>query len=321
MYDPELKRFLSADPHVTFPGFGQSWNPYSYVLNSPLNFTDPSGFEPAEVCSSLGACYPTGDGTGTGTGSSGGDKASDYWTSGPFATSPAGSAGDTSTGGGGGGRDVAKSDGGGTRQAGESVGAGIVGAGALALPAAEGALGGGAAAAVPVGLTGALGASALGAILAPITAFLGITFYDRGTIVADDVELGMLAMAKAESDKKKKAGTGTTAIPKPNEKENKWYVVRVQAQGSGLEKSVAIRQPVPVTIAQGLAALAALQAQLTPGELKLRDIALDKAAKWIYDRAPYGAGPPGMSDFNNPGVRGNVARIDVEILMGVNFEK
>ena len=45
MYDPELKRFMSADPHVTFPGFGQSWNPYSYVLNSPLNFTDPSGLD------------------------------------------------------------------------------------------------------------------------------------------------------------------------------------------------------------------------------------------------------------------------------------
>ena len=29
------------------PHFGQSWNPYSYVHNSPLNFTDPSGFEGA----------------------------------------------------------------------------------------------------------------------------------------------------------------------------------------------------------------------------------------------------------------------------------
>lgn len=45
MYDANLKRFLSVDPHVTAPGFGQSWNPYSYVYNSPLNFVDPSGFD------------------------------------------------------------------------------------------------------------------------------------------------------------------------------------------------------------------------------------------------------------------------------------
>jgi RHS repeat-associated protein len=44
LYDPTLKRFLTPDPYVTHPGFGQSWNPYTYVLNSPLNFTDPSGF-------------------------------------------------------------------------------------------------------------------------------------------------------------------------------------------------------------------------------------------------------------------------------------
>jgi RHS repeat-associated protein len=44
MYDPAMKRFLSADPMVSAPAFSQSWNPYSYVLNSPLNLTDPSGF-------------------------------------------------------------------------------------------------------------------------------------------------------------------------------------------------------------------------------------------------------------------------------------
>ncbi|WP_437829842.1 RHS repeat-associated core domain-containing protein [Sorangium sp. So ce1153] len=46
MYDPRIGRFLTTDPIVSFPFFGQSWNPYSYVLNSPLNFVDPSGFEP-----------------------------------------------------------------------------------------------------------------------------------------------------------------------------------------------------------------------------------------------------------------------------------
>jgi RHS repeat-associated protein len=37
-------RFLSADPYVAEPGFTQSWNRYSYVMNNPMSFTDPSGF-------------------------------------------------------------------------------------------------------------------------------------------------------------------------------------------------------------------------------------------------------------------------------------
>ncbi len=45
IYDPKIGRFLTTDPLVSRPGFAQSWNPYSYVLNSPLNFTDPSGFQ------------------------------------------------------------------------------------------------------------------------------------------------------------------------------------------------------------------------------------------------------------------------------------
>ncbi|WP_437962692.1 RHS repeat-associated core domain-containing protein (plasmid) [Sorangium sp. So ce119] len=48
MYDPRIGRFLTTDPIVSFMFFGQSWNPYSYVLNSPLSFVDPSGFEPEE---------------------------------------------------------------------------------------------------------------------------------------------------------------------------------------------------------------------------------------------------------------------------------
>ncbi len=46
MYDPAQKRFLSPDPHVTDPLFGQNYNRYSYVLNNPLRFTDPTGFDP-----------------------------------------------------------------------------------------------------------------------------------------------------------------------------------------------------------------------------------------------------------------------------------
>ncbi|WP_437874700.1 RHS repeat-associated core domain-containing protein [Sorangium sp. So ce513] len=46
LFDPRIGRFLTTDPIVSFPSFGQSWNRYSYVLNSPLNFVDPGGFEP-----------------------------------------------------------------------------------------------------------------------------------------------------------------------------------------------------------------------------------------------------------------------------------
>jgi len=45
MYDATVGRFLSADPLVGDPFFGQSYNHYSYVLNNPLSFTDPTGFQ------------------------------------------------------------------------------------------------------------------------------------------------------------------------------------------------------------------------------------------------------------------------------------
>ena len=44
VYDPEIGRFLSADPHIQFPYASQSYNRYSYVLNNPLKYTDPSGY-------------------------------------------------------------------------------------------------------------------------------------------------------------------------------------------------------------------------------------------------------------------------------------
>lgn len=43
LYDPMLGRFFSPDSFVQFPGFTQSYNRYSYCLNNPLKFSDPSG--------------------------------------------------------------------------------------------------------------------------------------------------------------------------------------------------------------------------------------------------------------------------------------
>jgi RHS repeat-associated protein len=42
-YDAALGRFVQADTIIPSPGDPQSLNRYSYVLNSPLNYRDPSG--------------------------------------------------------------------------------------------------------------------------------------------------------------------------------------------------------------------------------------------------------------------------------------
>ena len=44
VYDPITARFLSPDPFVQSPDNLQNLNRYSYVLNNPLSYTDPSGF-------------------------------------------------------------------------------------------------------------------------------------------------------------------------------------------------------------------------------------------------------------------------------------
>src|SRR5262249_38405625 len=44
VYDPEIGRFLSADPTVQFPESTQGFNRYAYPGNNPLSYTDPSGF-------------------------------------------------------------------------------------------------------------------------------------------------------------------------------------------------------------------------------------------------------------------------------------
>ena len=43
VYDPMLGIFLSPDNYVQMPDFTQNFNRYSYGLNNPLIFTDPSG--------------------------------------------------------------------------------------------------------------------------------------------------------------------------------------------------------------------------------------------------------------------------------------
>ncbi len=58
IYDPVIGRFLSADPYVQDPANSQCLNRYSYCINNPLAFVDPSGFGffswAGRVCRSIG---------------------------------------------------------------------------------------------------------------------------------------------------------------------------------------------------------------------------------------------------------------------------
>ena len=54
IYDPNLGRFMTADPNIQSAGYSQSYNRYSYGFNNPLSGTDPSGysfnlFDPANL--------------------------------------------------------------------------------------------------------------------------------------------------------------------------------------------------------------------------------------------------------------------------------
>jgi uncharacterized protein (TIGR02594 family) len=44
IYDPCMGRFLSPDIVVQSPDFTQDYNRYSYAINNPLKYTDPSGY-------------------------------------------------------------------------------------------------------------------------------------------------------------------------------------------------------------------------------------------------------------------------------------
>jgi RHS repeat-associated protein len=68
LYDARARRFLSADPVISAPNRGQAWNPYSYVGNTVLNVTDPTGFR----WSGEWSCLNVPGGCLEGSGSSGG---------------------------------------------------------------------------------------------------------------------------------------------------------------------------------------------------------------------------------------------------------
>ena len=44
LYDAAICRFISPDPYVQMPDYSQSFNRFSYCLNNPLKYVDPSGY-------------------------------------------------------------------------------------------------------------------------------------------------------------------------------------------------------------------------------------------------------------------------------------
>jgi len=57
IYDSEIGRFLSADPHIQSPENGQNYNRYTYVLNNPLSYSDPSGYFFKKLFKSIGKFF------------------------------------------------------------------------------------------------------------------------------------------------------------------------------------------------------------------------------------------------------------------------
>lgn len=64
-YNSTLGRFISPDLLSGSPGYPQSWNRYSYVMNNPLNLVDPTGMDADDPdCDSDDPCAGRGNNNG-----------------------------------------------------------------------------------------------------------------------------------------------------------------------------------------------------------------------------------------------------------------
>ena len=90
LYDPLVGRFLSADKYVQDPNNSQCYNRYSYCLNNPLKYNDPSGMMVVPNNPAINAYFMgmqasefnnSGDGGGSSGDQSGGSDESykDFW--------------------------------------------------------------------------------------------------------------------------------------------------------------------------------------------------------------------------------------------------
>ena len=91
---------------------------------------------------------------------------------------------------------------------------------------------------------------------------------------------------------------------------------RIQAQGSGVEKSVAWSQPLPPTVQDGYNFLDQLKAKLTPAEAASRSDGLSQASLFIM-RAGSAGGVDAPVSRSFP--KGSPCRIDIEVIKGRAF--
>jgi len=67
-YSPKLGRFISPDSIVPNQFNPQDLNRFSYVLNNPLRYTDPTGHRACDDFDSAGRCITAPGGGGAGFG-------------------------------------------------------------------------------------------------------------------------------------------------------------------------------------------------------------------------------------------------------------
>jgi RHS repeat-associated protein len=60
IYDPQTRNFLSSDPIIAFPYGINAWHGYSYGLNSPFVYRDPTGLETVQQLIDSAAVAPPG---------------------------------------------------------------------------------------------------------------------------------------------------------------------------------------------------------------------------------------------------------------------
>jgi RHS repeat-associated protein len=148
----------------------------------------------------------------------------------------------------------------------------------------------------------------------------GAAVADGPLPIGDLVAVGLLTIGAIHVLTSDNAATGTRVTPitvtQENRRRDENTVVRIQAQGGGLERSIVLQNP---TAAEGLAALATLQASLTPAQREERAVSFAKAARFI-ENAPKGGGviAPGKG-FPN-GARTSI-RVDVEVKRGTAFRQ
>ncbi len=86
-YSPKMGRFLSADPMAPNIASPQGFNRYSYALNNPIRYNDPTGYWIDEGCGMGGGGGGTGCNLPTSGGGGGGGGGGETTTSTPTSTS------------------------------------------------------------------------------------------------------------------------------------------------------------------------------------------------------------------------------------------